>query len=192
MFWKEGIDDQGGPSDIVVRRGIGGLQPANMVPAVDPACATSDFAGAIALQSARGENLSSNSASTAGDNLGDDTELNDRENALAHRGVLRGDQLWIGYNYTPDLVQLWAQLDNYNFWLRKYDAAAGTWLPPENVTQIEDKGINVREPRIIGTPPCADRREAKSAEAPPRADRVILGPRHVRHSEDPRARGAPG
>ena len=129
----------------MVRRGIGGLQPANMVPAVDPACASSDFAGAIALQSARGENLSSNSASTAGDNLGDDTELNDRENALAHRGVLRGDQLWIGYNYTPDLVQLWAQLDNYNFWLRKYDAAAGTWLPPENVTQIEDKGINVRE-----------------------------------------------
>jgi hypothetical protein len=94
--------------------------------------------------------------STAGDNLGDDTELNDRENALAHRGVLRGDQLWIGYNYTPDLVQLWAQLDNYNFWLRKYDAAAGTWLPPENVTQIEDKGINVREPRIIGTPKSSD------------------------------------
>jgi hypothetical protein len=156
VFWKEGIDDQGGPSDIVVRRGIGGLQPANMVPAVDPACATSDFAGAIALQSARGENLSSNSVSTAGDNLGDDTELNDRENALAHRGVLRGDQLWIGYNYTPDLVQLWAQLDNYNFWLRKYDAAAGTWLPPENVTHIEDKGINVREPRIIGTPKSSD------------------------------------
>jgi hypothetical protein len=156
IFWKEGIDDKGGPSDIVIRRGVGGLQPANMVPALDPACATSSYDDALLLQSVRAENLSSNTASTDGSNLGDDTELNDRENALAHRGVLRGDQLWVGYNYTPDLVQLWAQLDNYNFWIRKYDAAGGAWQLPENITKIEDKGINVREPRIIGTPKGTD------------------------------------
>lgn len=25
--------------------------------------------------------------------------------------------MWIGYSYTSDLVKLWAQLDNYNFWI---------------------------------------------------------------------------
>ncbi|MDP2988330.1 choice-of-anchor O protein [Hydrogenophaga sp.] len=156
VFWKEGIYDKGGPSDIVVRRGMGGLQPANMVPSVDAACATSDYTTAIGLSSLPGENISSRAPSlTVADNgLSDGTEVNFTENALAHRGVLRGGDLWIGYSYTTDLVKLWAQLDNYNFWLRKYTFAAGTgsWDLPRNVTNITDKRINVREPRIFGTP----------------------------------------
>jgi len=151
IFWKEGIYDKGGPSDIVVRRGMGGLQPANMVPAVDAACATSDYATAITLTSARGENISSKTPTATTANLTDDTELNYTENALAHRGVLRGTDLWIGYNYTSDLVKLWAQLDNYNFWIRKF-TVGGTWNNPQNVTNVTDKNINVREPRIFGTP----------------------------------------
>jgi hypothetical protein len=71
--------------------------------------------------------------------------------------VLRGNELWIGYNYTNDLVKMWAQLDNYNFWVRKYtfDDASGTgsWALPYNITNITDKRINVREPRFFGTPP---------------------------------------
>ncbi len=156
VFWKEGIYDKGGPSDIVVRRGMGGLQPASMVPSVDPACATSDYTTAIGLSSSAGENISSRAPNlTVADNgLSDGTEVNFTENALAHRGVLRGGDLWIGYSYTSDLVKLWAQLENYNFWLRKYTFAAGTgsWDLPRNVTNITDKRINVREPRIFGTP----------------------------------------
>lgn len=152
IFWKEGIYDKGGPSDIVIRRGMGGLQPANMVPAVDAACATSDYATAIALTSARAENISSKTPTATTANLADDTELNYTENALAHRGVLRGRDLWIGYNYTSDLVKLWAQIDNYNFWIRAFNADTGTWKNPQNVTNIADKRMNVREPRIFGTP----------------------------------------
>jgi hypothetical protein len=48
-------------------------------------------------------------------------------------------------------VKLWAQLDNYNFWLRKYNLDTG-WEAPKNVSNITDKNINVREPRIFGTP----------------------------------------
>jgi MYXO-CTERM domain-containing protein len=151
VFWKEGIYDKGGPSDIVVRRGMGGLQPASMVPAVDPNCATSDYATAIALTSARAENISSNTPTATTANLADDTELKYTENALAHRGVLRGPDLWIGYNYTSDLVKLWAQLDNYNFWIRKFTAGGG-WENPKNVTNVADRRMNVREPRIFGTP----------------------------------------
>jgi hypothetical protein len=159
VFWKEGIYDKGGPSDIVVRRGMTGpnsepgLQPANMVPAVSASCATSDYAAAVGLSQPAGENISSRAPSvTVDDNgLADDTELSYTENALAHRGVLRGTDLWIGYNYTADLVKLWAQLDNYNFWVRKFTLAGG-WELPRNVTNVEDKRINVREPRFFGTP----------------------------------------
>jgi len=151
IFWKEGVYDKGGPSDIVVRRGMGGLQPANMVPAVDANCATSDYLTAIGLVNAQAENISSNTPTATSANLTDDTEANYTENALAHRGVLRGADMWIGYSYTGDLVKLWAQLDNYDFWLRKYTLGTG-WGTPVNVTNIADKGVNVREPRIFGTP----------------------------------------
>jgi len=165
LFWKEGAYDKGGPSDIMVRRGMGGLQRANMVPAVDANCATSDYATAIALTSVRGENISSRaSVVTATDTgLTDSTEGelgsgSYTENALAHRGVLRGNDLWIGYSYTADLVRLWAQLDNYNFWVRKFtydgsgNVSGGSWDLPRNLTNITDTGINVREPRFFGTP----------------------------------------
>ena len=152
IFWKEGSYDKGGPSDIRVRRGMGGLQPSNMVPTVDTAnCVTSDYATAIGLTSAKGDNISSKAPTATAANLTDDTELNYTENALAHRGVLRGQDMWIGYSYTSDLVKLWAQLDNYNFWIRKFNKTTG-WDNPKNVTNITDKNINVREPRIFGTP----------------------------------------
>jgi len=117
--------------------------------AVDSACATSDYTAAISLQNAQAENISSRAPTvTAADNgLTDDTELVYSENALAHRGA----DLWIGYNDTADLVKLWAQLDNYNFWVRKFTLAGG-WELPRNVTKVEDKRINVREPRFFGTP----------------------------------------
>ncbi|MCA9656983.1 MAG: hypothetical protein KC486_01450 [Myxococcales bacterium] len=156
IFWKEGVADHGGPSDIVVRRGIDGLAAANMVPAVDPGCATSVYEEAIALTSERAENLSSMSTTATLDNLNDDTEANDEENALAHRGVLRGRDLWVGYTYSEDLVALWAQLNNYDFFIRRYNVDDGAWTLPLNVSNIEDTGINVREPRLFATPKGTD------------------------------------
>ena len=152
IFWKEGVEDKGGPSDIIIRRGIDGLQAANMVPAVDPACATSDYAEVLALGSEAGENLSSQTPTATLANLGDDSEVNDRENALAHRGVLRGRDMWVGYTYSEDLQALWAQLNNYDFWIRRYNVDDGAWTLPMNVSNVEDKAINVREPRMFAPP----------------------------------------
>lgn len=143
IFWREGEANKGGSADIVLRRGIGGVQPANLVPAVDAACE--------GVASQRAENVSSNTPTATGANLADDTEKNNVENALAHRGVLRGPELWVGYMYTSDLNKLALQQDNYNFWLRKY-TLGGTWESARNVTNVTDKAINVREPRIFGTP----------------------------------------
>ncbi len=176
IFWKEGEADKGGSSDVVLRRGMvdpavttatqTGLNPSRFVPAVNSAaCATSVYADAINNLTPgnghqRAENISSRAAvATAADNgLLDDTERNFEENALAHRGVLRGNDLWVGYNYTSSLVQMWAGYDNYNFWLRNFTYVpgsgdnGGSWALPKNVSKITDKRINVREPRIFGTP----------------------------------------
>lgn len=85
MFWKEGIEDKGGPSDIMVRRGMGGMTPDKLVPAVDTSCATSVFDDTIALVNEPAENISSLTSEATETNLADDSEVNDRENSLAHR-----------------------------------------------------------------------------------------------------------
>ncbi|BCO30887.1 hypothetical protein TspCOW1_09900 [Thiohalobacter sp. COW1] len=167
IFWKEGINTQGGPSDIMFRRGIDGIAPANMQPAVSPGCAVSDYATTQTLFDnghVRAENISSQTKDVAAgshDNLLDDTEDQFTENALAHRGLLRGNSLWLGYNYTENLALLtYLNMDNYNFWIRKFSwdstAGAGTWSAPQQISQITDTEVIAREPRLVGTPPDGD------------------------------------
>lgn len=84
---------------------------------------------------------------------GDGVDANNIENALAHRGLLRDDDLYAGWSYTPDrAVATYSDLENCNFWLRHYDGATGSWTSPVNLSNITDKGINVREPRLVDTP----------------------------------------
>ena len=153
IFWKEGNYDQGGPSDIMIRRGVTDFTTANMIPAVDATCETSDYATATALVNAPAVNLSSETHTATAANLTDTSEANNIENALAHRALLRGDDLYVGYSYTPDWgLTTYTTLGNYNFWLRKYDGTTDTWTNPVNLTNISDTTINAREPRLVGTP----------------------------------------
>ncbi|WP_372985960.1 choice-of-anchor O protein [Marinobacter sp.] len=165
IFWKEGEFTQGGPSDIMLRKGIvnggNGFSPGEMVPAVDANCFESDFLTAIGLDNAPALNMSSRTeeaeATTDADiptsTLSDDTYQKVEENAIAHRGLLRGDDLYVGYTYTPVLAELlYTNTKNYNFYIRHYDGVAGTWSAPRNLSNITDTTINVREPRLVGTP----------------------------------------
>lgn len=154
IFWKQGLYDQGGPSDIVLRRGTIDFTPANMVPAVDDAnCATSDYLMAIQLTNMPAVNLSSETPTATAANLADITDANNIENALAHRALLRGDDLYVGWSYTSDwAVATFTDLLNYNFWLRHYDGTTDSWTNPVNLSNITDTTINVREPRLVGTP----------------------------------------
>ncbi|MCM0613760.1 hypothetical protein KFJ24_14840 [Marinobacter sediminum] len=166
LLWREGEFNQGGPADTMLRMGIvsgdNGFTPAEMVPAVDAAnCAVSDYNLASQLDNAPAINISSRTKDAratsdtdiASSTLSDDTSQNAEENAIAHRGLLRGDDLYLGYIYTPVLSELLiTNTENYNFYVRHYDAAAGTWSAPENLSNISDTTINVREPRLVGTP----------------------------------------
>ena len=157
IFWKQGLYDQGGPSDIMLRRGTLDFTSANMVPAVDANCEASDYAAAIALNNDAPVNLSSEAPTATDANLGDNSDANNSENALAHRALLRGDDLYVGFSYTPDwAVATYTTLENYNFWLRHYDGETDSWTSPVNLSNITDKGLNAREPRLVGTPAAPD------------------------------------
>ena len=169
MFWREGEVSQGGPADIMLRRAIGGVSPDRLQPAVDFGgnntdaidCTTSVYDESLALESALPENISSRTKEVAAsgvDNLADDTELQAAETALAHRALLRGERLWLGYLYAEDLAGLRdANTDNYNFWIRPFNwdraSGTGTWRAPQQISHVTDTDIIAREPRMVGTPP---------------------------------------
>lgn len=153
IIWKEGQYDQGGPSDIMARLAFNGVAAADMVPAVDAACATSDYLVAEDLNNTAAYNLSSNTPNATAANLSDTTETNNIENALAHRGAIVGNDLYIGYSYTSDwALANYTDLENYDFWLRRYDAETDTWTLPKNISNLPTKKLTVREPRIVKTP----------------------------------------
>ena len=160
IFWKEGKYDQGGPSDIMVRLLKNGVAYTDMTPSVAANCETSDYAVSSTLANTQAINISS--STETGGSLTDTTEANNAENALAHRGAIVGDDLYIGYSYTNDwALATYTNLRNYDFWLRHYDGASNTWTPPRNLSnlpsEVNSEGVtieplSVREPRFVKTP----------------------------------------
>ncbi len=184
MFWKQGLFDQGGPSDIMARSGfvpegemggIFGFRPQDLSPAIIAPTATTlgdtpdgclirgdEDMGTGAFGGDQGLNLSA--ATPDGGDLGAGTSDIDIENALAHRGLIRGDFIALGYSYTPDwAVATYTDQENYDFWIRTSTDGGVTWTDPLDLTSesiaelaaeldLPETGINVREPRIVKTP----------------------------------------
>lgn len=172
VFWRQGLPTEGGPGDIMVRFGnkntsdafSTGLRPEDMVPAVDTNCRVSDFAVARLLVNTRAYNISSNtipwspvelSKFVRANDLEDATDINPYEDARAHRAAIVGDDFYIGYSYAKDwALATYTNLDNYNFWLRHYNAAlGGTWTDAKNLSNIlPAEKMHVKEPRLVKTP----------------------------------------
>lgn len=170
VFWKQGFPTQGGPSDIMVRvskvtteEGSTGLRPADMFPAVDPGCRVTPYEDAQLLANTPASNISTNTIpwTPVGEGsllppanvLTDTTSLNPYEDARAHRAAIVGDDFYIGYSYAKDwAVATVVDLDNYNFWLRRYSAVDDSWTIAKNLSNITDVKIHVKEPRLVKTP----------------------------------------
>ncbi|MGB8336345.1 MAG: choice-of-anchor O protein [Desulfobacterales bacterium] len=127
---------------------------ANLLPTVDDGCETSVYEEAIWLDNAHPLNVSNNTPIATAANRADATGANSVENARAHRALLRGDDLYVGYTYTEDdaLARLARPRANYNFWMRRFDAVTGTWASPKNLTGIRNRNVDAKEPRLMGTP----------------------------------------
>jgi MYXO-CTERM domain-containing protein len=184
IFWKQGEFDQGGPSDIISRGGyfpeggsgpLAGFRPDDFDPPLIAPTAVNvgdtpdgclirgdEDLGTGAFGADPGTNLSANTPN--GGDLGAGTSDNEIENALAHRGAIRGDFIMLGYSYTPDwAVATYTDQEHYNFWVRTTDDGGATWTDPLDLTSetlaqmamdrgLPPTGINVKEPRIVKTP----------------------------------------
>lgn len=132
IFWRQGIGDEGAPADIMLR--------------------TSPVLDEAAVAAAPLLNLSSTTPSATSANLMDSTQLDPIESARAHRAFIRGPFLAVGYSYTPnDPVARFTDLENYNFWIRRTMDGGQTWLDPQNISNVTNTQINVKEPRLVGT-----------------------------------------
>lgn len=175
IFWRQGELDQGGPADIVGRAATG-FAPADFVQAVAvptatlpgdalDGCYVRGVEGPIATGAfANGPPLNLSAETESGGDLGAATGDDELENARAHRGLISGDLIVIGYTYTPDdAVARYTDLENYEFWIRRSTDGGATWSEPVDITSestresaaqlgLKDTGVNVKEPRIAKTP----------------------------------------
>jgi hypothetical protein len=170
FIYKQGNFTQGGESDIMLRRAVGGLAPEQLEPRVDyGSCRSSILSGGDPLYDIdlllHGPAM--NFSGTRGIAIGDapgtgqmfesiDTGANYIENALAHRGAMRGNNLLIGFSYVPDLAafQLLNNQEPYRFMVRRSTDGGVTWTDAVNLTPMIDaaSGYTTKEPRIVPTP----------------------------------------
>ena len=125
----------GAPADIIVQRG---LKDAN------DAASTGYRPQDIELQ-----NLAQN--------VSDPGELSPIDNARAHRAIIRGSSIAVGYTHTPDMMA--AEPDftatptqTYNFYVRISSDAGATWGTARNLSNVGIASIAVGEPRLVPTP----------------------------------------
>jgi hypothetical protein len=133
MFWRSSLGDEGAPSDVVLK----------VSKTLDPA----DLAAAPEL------NISTATPTADMATLLHHTEWDAIEDARAHRAVLRGNLLAVGYTYTWNgPLARFTDIANYDFWIRRSLDGGVTWLAPQNLSQLPDTTLNVKEPRLVMTP----------------------------------------
>jgi hypothetical protein len=79
-----------------------------------------------------------------------DTGVND--NALAHRGVLRGEFVSVAYDQTPDKTAADAYTGTYNLFIKRSTDGGTTWSAAKNMSNLPDSTTRVVEPRQVPTP----------------------------------------
>jgi hypothetical protein len=92
------------------------------------------------------------------DNLDDNTYDNGRENTFSPRIFLRGENINIGFEYTPyealdgEDISIDGAVFPANFHTNLYSGVDGTWTGPVNITQVIDRKVNTVDARFFTTP----------------------------------------
>jgi hypothetical protein len=175
IVWKEGAEGKGRPSDIMMRLAVNGYAETNIV--CDSTARLSFPPYSVCVSGARNVSASQPQEifyDTSGGtpkvitwkwdekNLYDDTEANPYEDARAHRGILKGDFLAIGYTWTPNWAATRNGNDVYDYFIRRsfnggrnLSNMQGQFEDPRNVSKLRgthSNSITAIEPRIVGTP----------------------------------------
>jgi len=146
FLYKQSFDTQGGPSDMFVRM-VRGFTPET-------------FESVVYNVSSQSVDLTLgqydvDDLSWTLDNLDDNVGDNPYDNTFSPRGFMRGDEIYIGYAYTPDDVRtvILGKSGNIasNFWIhRNLTSAPDGWLGPQQIT-FEQGGTTALDPRFVPT-----------------------------------------
>ncbi len=140
VFYRlSSIIEPGAPADIVLHRGLKDT-------VADPASTGFRAADLEPYTLAR--------------NMSDPGELHPGDNALAHRGFIRGSFIAFGYSYTTDMVAADPEQTNpptntNNFYVLISNDSGASWSPPYQVSDfmanLIGPSISVAEPRLVPT-----------------------------------------
>ncbi|UFH58647.1 choice-of-anchor O protein [Sulfurovum mangrovi] len=159
--YKQGMEGQGRPSDIMLARFKDGYAFSNYVDTVNissvtPTLTDEDYNTTKVLE-----------WEWTPANLADASDTNPYDDTRAHRGIIRGDMLIVGYSYTPNWAAARQAHDKYDFYIRRSFDGGATWVPwtdtngtshegPQNLSNLRNNKMTVIEPRIVGTPGSID------------------------------------
>lgn len=85
------------------------------------------------------------------------TDTGPLDNALAHRGTLRGDFISVAYDHTPDAVAADPEktrppTGTYNLYVKRSTDGGTTWSAARNLSNLTEPSVRVVEPRQVATP----------------------------------------
>lgn len=175
-LYKEGAEGKGRPSDIMMKRWVGGYAVNNLV--CDNEIKARDLSGnkttvcaGINLSAAQPQLVQTDTSGGTpkvitwkwdAKNLLDGSEANPYDDARAHRGIMKGDFIGIGYTWTPNWAASRNGNDVYDYFIRRSFDGGVTWTDlkgkfqdPVNVSKLRgthSNAITALEPRIVGTP----------------------------------------
>jgi hypothetical protein len=151
MLYKQGEEGKGRPSDIFMRRVVNPKDGQNPYAFKNFVCNQTTVAdngqtvcidGAQNLSSvtpletwqnpnqddnAKGEGIKVVKYEQTELNLGDASWTNPYEDARAHRGILRGDNVFMAYDYTPNWAAARNAHDKYDVFIRRSFDGGQTW-----------------------------------------------------------------
>ena len=149
ILYKQSFEVQGASSDMFVRVNNG--LTYNSFFALDGNDVTNVSAQALTTA----DSPEDYNVSWSEENLDDNTYDNGRENTFSPRIFLRGDNINIGYEYTPYETMDGEQLPGggifpSNFHTNLY--IDGNWTGPVNITQVTDSSTSTVDARFFTTP----------------------------------------
>jgi len=153
--YKEGMEGQGRPSDIMLARWKGGY---GIEKVVEGRINISSVSPTVTDEDANTTKVLEWEWTPA--NLADESATNPYDDARAHRGQIRGDFLIVGYSYTPNWAAARIANDKYDFYVRRSFDGGKTWTKadgntsegPVNVSNLANNKETVIEPRLVATP----------------------------------------
>jgi hypothetical protein len=162
FIYRQGTDTQGGPSDIMMRRAVGGVSADKLDPPIDVVNSRNSVVLGISPLELNYDlhqpaiNFSGTQA--PGEHTGSAplaaTDANAEEDAVAHRGVMRGSSILMGYSYVSEKYAFIDDQEPYKFYVRRSTDAGRTWSDAVDLSSkvTAETGYSVREPRLVGTP----------------------------------------